>query len=124
MRTIHFNGEFWYEDRSPLIWRFMKWFCWIGGYFQFRPIKCWDVTPVSFLGHRITLYGWGWEIKTPWGWLVYSKGGGCRRCYISKTATPDGAHTWFFGEPHEVVESVEAWKDDLRLRKATRGMGT
>lgn len=37
----------------------------------------------------LTIYGWGWDLRLPFGWwLVSAREGNWRRIYISNDATP------------------------------------
>jgi hypothetical protein len=115
MRTISFNGEFWYEDSTPLLKRIAKWFVWVGGW------KIWlgsrgseynrleNLAPISLLGHRATYYGWGFDVRVKGGHLVVvfkrdnsGKVGGIERAYISRDGTPSEAHVWIHGAPMEI----------------------
>lgn len=107
MITLKWNGEYWYEDRTPLWNRIASWLLWIGGTRQ-------SPTPVSILGHRVTVYDWGASARLPNGdSLVVSWCGVARErrwrsepaeMYISPNGTPGKAHTWFIGAPRDVRE--------------------
>jgi hypothetical protein len=109
MKTLKWNGEYWYEDRTPLLSRLASWFLWVGGTRQ-------HPTPVSLLGNLVTFYDWGAELRLPDGdWLVVSWCGADRNhwwrrkpeaLYISPNGTPSKAHTWFIGAPREIAEAA------------------
>lgn len=125
MRTVEFNGEYWYVNEQPLLKRARKWLIWIGGWEKAngegwhifmrhldtgkRALR--DPTPVSLFGHRFTHYGWGWNVVVSGGYLVYSK-----RCshtgkpslYLSLDGTPGNATMWLFGAPDVVERAAKA----------------
>jgi hypothetical protein len=99
MKTLKFNGEQWYIDERSRWKRVRQWIIWVGGW-ELANGKGWRFsvktpygdkirmgpTPVSLFGHRITFYGWGWDIKIPrYGWLVWSRESGL---YVSSNGTP------------------------------------
>lgn len=110
MRTIKFNGEFWYEDCTPLLARLATWLIWVGGGSLRSP------APVSLLGHRVTFFGWGAQLRLPGGDLLTVSWPGVdpklawrskpAAIYVSRDGTPQNAHIWLVGEPHEVREAV------------------
>ncbi len=105
MRTLKFNGEYWYEDYTPIWSRIATWVVWVGGSRR-------HPTPVSLLGHRVTFYEWGANVRLPGGdLLVVSWCGVDPRhwwrtkpvsVYISRDGTPASAHTWLIGDPPEL----------------------
>src|ERR1700748_849595 len=111
MVTMKWNGEHWYEDRTPLLSRIATWLIWIGGTRK-------SPTPVSLLGHRVTFQSWGASLRLPGGdWLVVAWDGvdpsQWWRCkptavYVSSNGTPDRAHIWLIGAPREVREAAVA----------------
>lgn len=109
MKTLKWNGEYWYEDHTPLWNRIATWMLWVGGTWP-------DPAPVSIFGHRVTYYGWGLRMRLPGGDLLVMSWCGVDRArwfrskpesvYISPNGTPDHAHTWFVGAPREVREEA------------------
>lgn len=97
MKTLEHNGEYWYIDDRSLWKRCRQWLIWIGGWEKANG-KGWKFlidyghrkglmspSPISLLGHHITFFGWGWQIKIRSGYyLVWSKSG----LYISNDGTP------------------------------------
>jgi hypothetical protein len=97
MRTLKYNGERWYVDERSLWKRVRQWVIWIGGWEKANG-KGWQFlidygnkkslmspTPISLFGHRITCYGWGWQIRIRRGcYLVSSKSG----VYVSSDGAP------------------------------------
>lgn len=104
------NGERRYYDTTPLIKRVFTWFVWLGGWthpWNDRDGKRYGTyfsthypdgmragpTPISLLGHTITFYGWGWQVRF---WLrprLYFVWSGYRKglpihVYISRNGTP------------------------------------
>jgi len=79
-----------------------------------------DPFPMSFLGHRITFYSWGMNLKVKEGYLylIWSKNEG-RKCYISSNGTPWGAHIWYWGTPKEILKEIEQYSGQLN-NKETR----
>lgn len=67
---------------------------WIGGW---EKANCggWHFdlgpTPITILS-CLTIYGWGWQLRLPGTWLVWSKHSGA---YLSPTGTPNKATRWF-----------------------------
>lgn len=115
MKTIGFNGEYWYENNTSLLKRVATWFVWLGGW------KIWlesrqrghgkfeNMAPISLLGHRATYYGWGFNVRVKGGWFVVvfkrdenGKPSGIERAYISRDGTPSEAHVWIHGAPFEI----------------------
>jgi hypothetical protein len=72
------------------------------------------LTPVSLLGHRITFYGWGWQVRLRGGYLVKSKGA----VYFSHNGTSDDATVWFRGTPRPVVAAAEKHAQEQAERHA------
>jgi len=113
MVTLKWNGENWYEDRTPLLSRIATWLVWVGGSSLSSP------TPVSLFGHRATFYGWGAQVRLPGGDLLVVSWCGSpptdwwrtapRQVYVSPSGTPDRAHTWLVGAPRDVSEAAAAW---------------
>lgn len=107
MNTLRFNGERWYVDRRSLWKRVRTWFVWVGGWeeangagWRFRiPVgsrRIWMTpTPVSFLGHRLTIFGHWFDFRVPGGVLVVNFRE--RHAYISRDGTPSSAHHWLWG---------------------------
>lgn len=100
--VLRFAGRFGYREamrrldpKGPLS-RARRWLVWIGGWES--PELCrWDrgwpawrtdadPTPVSLLGHLVTFYGWGAELRVAGGHLVYTRRDG--HLYWSPDATP------------------------------------
>lgn len=82
-------------------------------YFKTNPYKMktrfWHTpTPISFLGHRITIQSFGIYFSLRSGYLViiWDKRQG-RKCYISRNGTSSKAHIWFYGTPKEILDSIE-----------------
>lgn len=67
-----------------------------------------DPTPFSLFGHWFVCYGWGMRFSLKSGYLTitWSKAEG-KKCYISPNGTPSKAHTWYWGAPREIKESVK-----------------
>jgi len=119
VKTYHWNGERWYENDFSLWKRLRRWVVWFGGWetakggWQFRIpgyARKWlwlSPTPVSLFGHRFTAFGWGWQVRVPGGWLVHSREDGRRRLYVSRDGTPNRAHCWIIGAPHDVKRAAE-----------------
>lgn len=118
------NGEYWYEDEG-LARRAVKWVAWFGGWEAHSPKRPWVgmagrtwtlrerlgmLTPVSLFGHRITFYGWGWQVRLRGGSLVFSKQEGS--VYFSPDGTPSSATIWFKGAPREVRAAAEAHAEE------------
>lgn len=111
MRTWRHNGERWHESTEPTWRRVLRWLVWLGGWESTRQLplrlRLKNVTPVSLLGHRVTWYGWGGQIRTPEGWLVWERRSG--QVFVSKDGTPSGAHLWLRNPPREVLEQ-SSWR--------------
>jgi hypothetical protein len=121
LTAYRWNGEHWYQDEG-MARRVLHWFAWFGGWQAHSPRRPWSLkarplrerltlrflTPISFLGHRITLYSWGWEVQLRGTKLVNSKG----RIYISSDGTPGSATVWFRGVPPEVRASAEKFAQE------------
>ncbi len=116
MNVYRFNGSVWWLDKRPLLKRLRQWVLWLGGYE--RSDGTWDrsggdPTPVSVLGHRATYYGWGFQVRTAYGWLVVvwrvngKPWSGIERAYVSPCGTPQHATIWLVGTPPEIVKNVE-----------------
>jgi hypothetical protein len=109
MKTIRFNGEFWYEDTRSLAKRVAEWIVWVGGWSTFRKFslgfRLRHLTPVSIVGHRTTFYGHWFDVKTPEGVLVVNLRE--RYAFISRDGTPGRAHLWLYGAPREIREAAE-----------------
>lgn len=116
MRTLKFNGEFWYEDRTPLLERIATWIIWIGGWrvFRERPVfgrrKLSYLTPISLLGHRVTFFDWGAQVRVPSGdhLVVVWRSGHIDTpyVYVSADGTPSRAHTWLYGAPGAIERAA------------------
>jgi hypothetical protein len=117
------NGEYWYEA-PPLYKRIRKWFLWIGGWeksnsegwhFRYDHGEWRSPTPMSFLGHKITIQHFGIYFRLPSGHLHigWSKNQG-RKCYISPDGTPQNAHTWFWGLPKDILNSSRKRGESLK----------
>ncbi len=110
-KALRWNGEYWYEDEGMLR-RALHWLAWFGGWQAHSPRRPWSLghrslrerlrpsllTPVTFFGHRVTFYGWGWELRLWGSKLVKSKS----TLYLSPDGTPSNATVWFRGAPSEV----------------------
>lgn len=113
MNTIKWNGEYWYEDHTPLWNRIATWLLWIGGTWR-------DPAPLSLFGHRVTYLSWGLEMRLPGNDLLVVSW--CGRppaeyfrskpesVYVSPDGTPGRAHTWIIGAPREVREAARPTK--------------
>lgn len=123
MKSVHWNGEMWYLRDESIPRRIVKWFIWTGGW---RHLGDWNIlqrsryvkgkpwwrrisspTPLSLFGHRITIYGWGGQVRLRGRYLVWTNrrtGGNTRgyQVYISPDGTPMRAHTWLYGWPYQV----------------------
>lgn len=122
VRDYKYNGEYWYCDNRSIFTRIRQWFIWLGGWelangrgWRFwiphntinGTKKLWmSPYPISLLGHRMTFYGWGMEIKLSSGWIVWNFNR--RYCFISRNGTPNDAHRWLWGCPAEI--KIEADK--------------
>lgn len=108
MKTLRFNGEYWYEDERPMWKRIQEWICWVGGWKTHssggwplrRRLSLQLLTPISLIGHRVTLYGHWFDVKLPIGVLVVNVRD--RYAFISRNGTPGAAHTWLYGAPHDI----------------------
>ena len=118
MKTYHWNHEEnrWYMRDWNLFHHLRHWFVWVGGWekangagwnFFYRGAngkrRLLSPTPISLFGHRITFYGWGWQIRVGKRWLVASKAGHPLQVYLSPDGTPSGATSWWYGTPHEIT---------------------
>jgi hypothetical protein len=113
MKTVHFNGEYWYEKDLTAWQRLKKWVA-------NKPPSSW--TPLSFFGGRVTFFGFGVDVS--WGadgWLcVHLKGthpdsikdviGRLQRdgmkafcVFVSRNGTPWAAELWLHNPPEEVA---------------------
>lgn len=109
MRTLSFNGEFWYEDRTPLLKRIARWCIWFGGWETHRNggwpllkrLRQEMISPVSLFGHRLTYFGHWADMKLP-GHGILVVNWRERYAFISRDGTPDSAHTWLYGWPRHV----------------------
>lgn len=111
MKTLKWNGEFWYEDSTPLWNRIATWLIWIGGTGR-------DPSPVLLFGGRLTYYGWGAQLRMPDGDLLVVSWCGVdpskwwrskpASLYVSPDGTPGRSHTWLIGAPREVRDSAGA----------------
>src|SRR6266699_203698 len=93
---MKWNGEQWYIDERSLWKRCRQWVIWIGGWEKANGtgwrLHCeYDTSilmspaPVSVLGHRLTWFGWGWQLKLKRRYyLVWSKSG----LFVSHDGTP------------------------------------
>lgn len=106
MRTLRFNGERWYVDSRSLWKRLRQWVVWVGGWERANG-KGWALsttngrgrlwlspTPVSFFGHRLTIYG-HWIGAGRRARLVVNFRD--RYAYLSVDGTPSGAYAWLWG---------------------------
>lgn len=118
MKTYMFNGECWYIDDRPIWARIRRWIVSIGlrEMRNGRLSNEGPITPLSFLGHRLTIHGYWFNAKTPWGWLVVRFERhpvtnkvlpSIESVYISHNGTPGGAHVWLKGAPNELVKHLE-----------------
>lgn len=138
MKTWHNNGERWYCDNRSLWKRFRQAVICFGGWenpnrtgWQFRlrdghgPSLWMDAYPVTIL-RRLTLYGWGWDLKLKCGYLVCSRepsrdGKRYRQIYFSPNGIPSRATAWLWRPPHDVLAmTAEA---DAEATKRLRAMG-
>jgi hypothetical protein len=107
MKTYHWNGEYWYQRTDSLLRRILEWFIWNGGTLR-------DHYPLSFFGHRITFYGWGWQVRIRHGCIVYSSRPD-RVLYFSPNGTPYRATAWWIGTPLVITQAADAhrsgWRD-------------
>ena len=114
MKTIQFNGEYWYEEDRPVWSRVLRWVIWVGGWSTFRkwplrerltPDK---LTPISLLGHRITIQDWGFNVGR-WNvsWKEGYEGGRSWRIYRSANGTPWAADKWVLGAPPQVRHAAQ-----------------
>lgn len=123
LKTLKWNGEYWYEDNRTVWKRLRQWAIWIGGWeVQTEQLTAgaWTLwrgkepTPVALLGHRVTWYGHWFQARTPWGVLVVrfarDERGRMKReiesAYISHNGTPGGAHVWIVGADHHVLDAI------------------
>ena len=131
MRTVRFNGEYWYEDRRSLWLRLRNWLIWIGGWertdhktgkHEWRPVSRWsDPFPLSLFGHRITFQPFGVSVKLPhtrFNWSYRKSGAnygplGVGYAYFSRDGTPRSADHWLWG-----VEKNYEWSEIRRSMKA------
>lgn len=119
MKTIKWNGEYWYVDRRSAWLRLRTWLIWVGGWesspadkphqWRFRteghppPRYRLGPTPVSVAGHRVTFFGWGLQVRLRhaylvWEWNPYRwHGQRWGRCYVSPNGTPRLATHWLWG---------------------------
>jgi hypothetical protein len=107
MITYHWNTEYWYRLDASLLRRASRWLIWIGGW-ELANFGGWRIrgapSPVSILGHRVTWFSWGFQVRLRGGYLVWSRREGT--LYFSPSGTPDGATVWIKGTPTDVVESA------------------
>jgi hypothetical protein len=130
LTAYRWNGEYWYRDEGQLR-RAVKWVAWFGGWEAHSPKRPWTgvggkhwtfrerfkmLTPVSLLGHRISIYGWGWSARNRRGSLVWTKRD--RSLYFSHDGTPDGATIWFRGAPRHVRAAAEMHAQEVAERAA------
>ena len=118
MRTVHWNGEHWYENNEPLWQRFLGWLIWPGGWLRWdrktgrhkwARARRWDPTPLSVLGHRFTHYGRFWQLAWRGGWFVWLRRSDwdCK-AYWSPNGTPTSATFWLGGAPKNVEAELAA----------------
>jgi hypothetical protein len=71
--------------------------------------------PISLLGHRITFYNWGMNIRTSEGYfcITWDKNQG-RKCYISYDGTPSNAHIWYWGVPRDILKVARKRGETLK----------
>lgn len=131
MRTRHWNGEYWYENRESIRRRVGRWLIWWGGWESSSPAtydenglriskrrwrfrKPWNgkiekcPTPVSLLGHRITIYNFEVMVRLRHAYFVWHFRNGPHMyepigkgyAYISRNGTAAAAHTWLWGWHH------------------------
>lgn len=124
MRLVRWNGEKWWVDDRPVWRRILRWVAWFGGWEAHspklngaskRPLRkrLRMLTPVSLFGHRITFYGWGWQVRRRGGWWVKSRNG----VYWSPNGTPSEATIWFRGgERFYSLASSHKTSEDVRGR--------
>jgi len=119
---LRFAGHMGYEKairRLENPWkRLRRWFVWFGGWERpelsqwDRGAKAWDFfntysgkrrlnspTPMSMLGHRITFFGWGLQVKVGKGSFVVasnSANGRADRAYWSPDGTPQNPNAKTF----------------------------
>lgn len=139
MKTVRFNGEWWYEDRRSLLTRARQWVIRIGGWerpdrtdgayrtrWAFRANWGWrgwrDPFPVSLLGHRVTFQSFGVSIRLGGRYLCWSyrrEPGrmygplGTGYCYLSRNGTPWAADHWLWG--------ADKWHGWPEIRRNLRG---
>jgi len=128
MSSYRWNGEYWYEDEG-LPRRALKWVAWFGGWQAHSPKRAWSLrrrtlgerlapgmlTPVSLFGHRITFFGWGWQVRLRGGYLVRGQEGGL---YFSPDGTPSSATIWFKGAPAHVLAAAQESAKERATRLA------
>ena len=108
MKTLRWNGEYWYVDqRSP--WRrIRRWCIWVGGWERANGAgwclripsatggHLWmSPTPISLAGHRVTIHRHWFQVRIASGHLVVDLRE--RHAYISRDGTPNNAHHWLWG---------------------------
>lgn len=136
MRTINYNGEYWYADSRSSLRRIVEWIVWLGGLGTWRYINDrheplaarirhrWrqGLAPVSLLGHRLTYYSWGASMRINGTLLTVVWRSGCPSgsalpyAYLSHDGTPQNAHAWLLNPPAKLV--AEAREREHRRRVA------
>ena len=101
MKTVHFNGEYWYENNLSLLERVKKWFLW-------QPNRKEGIleTPISLFGHRITFQPFGVDVSLPTRYLCIHRdmpAGKVWRVYLSPNGTPWAATAWLYNPKTEVA---------------------
>jgi hypothetical protein len=114
MKTYHWNGEFWYVRNWSILHWLRNWIIWIGGWEKPNGTG-WDFfydvcgkrklsspTPIALFGHRLVIFGWGWNMRIGHRWLVWTKD----EVYVSPDGTPSQAILWLRGVPQDVVAAA------------------
>jgi hypothetical protein len=118
MKTMRWNGEYWYEDRRSLFKRVRSWFIWVGGWEKPHGNRIrdprWAIrrddgtvrgpTPITLFWHRLTVFNQWVSFRTRWGYVNWNFRNGTfynpiqkGYAYISRDGTPSSAHHWLWG---------------------------
>lgn len=140
MKTMHWNGERWYQRDWSVVKHLRSWVVWVGGMEQpngegwrlprvhnvhgkrwrCHPRNVFDaLTPFSFFGRRITCYGWGWSFNPRNGRRILTisrsglRKGYPTKVYLSHDGTPHQATTWLRGwNEWQLQDYADRWRRD------------
>jgi hypothetical protein len=126
VKTISFNGEFWYEDNTPLLQRLATWCIWIGGRQRWDRLlgrhvwqsRAWQglghavsgLMPIALFGHRVSIHSHHARVRFGGDYICVTWRSGSASvvpyAYISRDGTPQSAHTWLLNPPRALARAA------------------